>query len=64
MGKKAKEQLSLAEAVNKRRDLVRDLLQFRLSLDGTAVQTPGGPGAIQKRLREVDLRIATLKQGK
>lgn len=64
MGKKAKEELSLAEAVNRRRELVKDLLQFRLSLDSSAVQTQGGAGAIQKKLREVDLRIATLKQGK
>jgi len=58
------EELGLAEMVSKRKEVVKDLLTFRLSLDPSGVKTEGGAGALQKTLRRIDLRIATLKQGK
>lgn len=64
MAKSGIKELSLEAAVSKRKQVVRELLSFRLSLDPAVVQTEGGPGALQNVLREIDLRIATLKQGK
>jgi hypothetical protein len=54
-------ELSLAEALVKRKILVKDLLTFRLSLDPNGVQTEGGVPGLQRTLRLLDLRIATLK---
>jgi len=62
--KDSQKPLSLDEAQAKRRELVKDLLQYRLSLDPSSVQSHGGPGAVQRKLRAVDLQIAVLKQGK
>ena len=54
-------ELSLADALVKRKALVKELLTFRLSLDVNGVQTEGGIAGLQRSLRKLDLRIATLK---
>ena len=61
MADKKINELSLAEALLKRKVLVKDLLTFRLSLDSNGVTTEGGAPGLQRSLRQVDLRIATLK---
>ncbi len=57
-------ELSLEDAQARRRVLVKELLTFRLSLDPNGIQTEGGVAGVQRSLREVDLRIATLKSEK
>lgn len=57
-------ELSLEEAVNQRKAMVKELLTYRLSLDPNEVKTDGGPAGLRRRLRELDQRIAILQAKK
>lgn len=57
-------ELTIEEAQIKRKALVKELLTFRLSLDPNVVTVPGGVAGLQRSLRNVDRRIATLKSAK
>lgn len=57
-------ELSLEEAVNQRKLMVKELLTYRLSLDANEVKTDGGPVGLQRKLRELDQRIAILAANK
>lgn len=56
------EGLSMSEAQAKRKELVKDLLTAKLSLDPTTVSAPGGLPGLQRALRATNQRIAQLKQ--
>jgi hypothetical protein len=61
--KKTKETVSAADAAARKKELAKDLVKFRVSLDPSVIQSGKGPVQLRRELRALG-RVASANQKK